>query len=53
MDGIELILTTISKKYFKMSDMGDVVQQEKKSTTPQQFEKDHTNLMTMRNIKLV
>jgi hypothetical protein len=38
---------------FKMNEMGDVVQQEKKSTTPQQFEEDHINLMTMRNIKAV
>jgi hypothetical protein len=28
------------KNYFKTSDMGDVVQQENKSTTPQQFEED-------------
>ncbi len=33
--------------------MGDVVQQEKKTTTPQQFEQDHIQLMTMRNIKVV
>ncbi len=33
--------------------MGDVVQQEKKSTTPQQLEEDHITLMTMRNIKAV
>jgi hypothetical protein len=32
--------------------MGDVAQQGKKSTTPQQFEEDLINLMTMRNIKL-
>jgi hypothetical protein len=32
--------------------MGDVVQQEKKSTTPQQLEEDHITLMTMRYIKL-
>jgi hypothetical protein len=31
----------------------DVVQQEKKSTTPQQLEEDHITLMTMRNIKAV
>ncbi len=30
-----------------------MVQQEKKSATPQQFEEDHNNLMTMRNIKAV
>ncbi len=41
------------KNYFKTSDMGDVVQQEKKSTTPQQLEEDHIQLMTMRHIKLV
>jgi hypothetical protein len=39
--------------YFKTNEMGDVVQQEKKSTTPQQFEEDYINLMTMRNIKAV
>jgi hypothetical protein len=33
--------------------MGDVEQQEKISTPPQQFEKDHIQLMTMRHIKLV
>jgi hypothetical protein len=33
--------------------MGDVVQQEKKSTTPQQLEEDHITLMTMRHIKAV
>ncbi len=33
--------------------MGDVVQQEKKSTTLQQFEEDHITLMTMRHIKAV
>jgi hypothetical protein len=31
--------------------MGDVVQPEKKSTTPHQFEEDHINLMIMRYIK--
>ncbi len=41
------------KNYIKTIDMGDVVQQEKKSTTPQQFEEDHIQLMTMRQIKLV
>jgi hypothetical protein len=30
-----------------------VVQQEKKSTTPQEFEEDHIQLRTMRNIKTV
>ena len=40
------------KNYIKTIDMGDVVQQEKKSTTPQQFEEDHIQLMTMRHIKL-
>ncbi len=29
------------KNYFKTSDTGDVVQKEKQSTTPQQFEEDH------------
>jgi hypothetical protein len=33
--------------------MGDVVQQEIKFTTPQQFEEDHIQLMTMRHIKVV
>ncbi len=37
--------------YFKTNEIGDVVQQEKKSSTPQQFEEDHSNLMSMRNIK--
>jgi hypothetical protein len=39
--------------YFKMNETGDVVQQEKKSTTPQQFEENHINLMTMKNVKAV
>jgi hypothetical protein len=39
--------------YFKTNEMGDVVQQEKKSTTPHQLEEDHITLMTMRNIKAV
>ena len=39
--------------YFKTNELGDVVQQEKKSTTPQQLEEDHITLMTMRNIKAV
>jgi hypothetical protein len=37
--------------YFKTNEVGDVVQQEKKSTTPQKLEEDHITLMTMRNIK--
>jgi hypothetical protein len=41
------------KNYFKKSDKGDKVQQEKKSTTRQQFEEDHIQLMTMRHIKVV
>jgi hypothetical protein len=32
--------------------VGDVVQQEKKPTTPQQLEEDHITLMTMRHLKL-
>ncbi len=40
-------------RYFKTNEMGDVVQQEKKSTTPQQLEEDHVTLMTMRHIKAV
>jgi hypothetical protein len=39
--------------YFKTNEVGDVVQQETKSTTPQQFEEDPITLMTMRNIKTV
>ncbi len=39
--------------YFKTNEVGDVVQQEKKSTTPQQLEEDHITLMTMRNIEAV
>jgi hypothetical protein len=39
--------------YFKTNEVDDVVQQEKKSTTPQQLEEDHITLMTMRNIKAV
>jgi hypothetical protein len=38
--------------HFKTNQMGDVVQQEKKSTTAHQFEEDHINLMTMRYIKI-
>jgi hypothetical protein len=40
-------------KYFKKNEVGDVVQQEKKSTTPHQFEEDHIYLMTMTYIKAV
>jgi hypothetical protein len=39
--------------YFKTIEMGDVVQQEKQSTTPQQLKEDHITLMTMRHIKAV
>jgi hypothetical protein len=39
--------------YFKTNEMGDVVQQEKTSTTPQQLEEDPITLMTMRHIKVV
>jgi hypothetical protein len=39
--------------YYQTNDMGDVVQQEKKTTTPQQFEEDHITLMAMRHIKAV
>ncbi len=38
--------------YFKTNEVGDVIQQEKISTTPQKLEED-LNLMTMRNIKAV
>jgi hypothetical protein len=41
------------KNYFKTSETGDVVQKEKMSTTPKQFEEDHIQLMTMRFIKAV
>ncbi len=41
------------KNYFKTNEMGDVVQQEKKSTTQLQFAQDHIQLTTMRNIKAV
>jgi hypothetical protein len=41
------------KNYFKTNEMGDEVQQGKKSTTPQQFEQDHIQLMTMWNIEAV
>ncbi len=40
------------KNYFKTSEIGDVVQKRKKSTPPQQFEEDHIQLMTMRNIRV-
>ncbi len=39
--------------YFKTNEVGDAVQQEKKNTTPQQLEEDHTTLMTLRKIKAV
>jgi hypothetical protein len=39
--------------YFKTNETGDVEQQEKKTTTPQQLEEDHITLMTMKNIKVV
>jgi hypothetical protein len=39
--------------YFKTNQLGNVVQQEKKSTTPKKLEEDHITLMTMRNIKAV
>jgi hypothetical protein len=42
-----------SISYFKTNEMGDVVQQEKKSTTPQQLEGGHITLMTIRHIKAV
>jgi hypothetical protein len=41
------------KNYFKTTDTGDVVQKEKQSTTPQQFEEDHIQLTTIRYIKVV
>jgi hypothetical protein len=39
--------------YFKTNEIGHVVQQEKKSTTPQKLGEDHITLMTMRHIKAV
>jgi hypothetical protein len=39
--------------YIKTNEMGDVVQQEKKSTTPNQLEENCITLMTMRHIKAV
>ncbi len=39
--------------YFKTNEVGDVVHQQEKSTTPQQLEEDHITLMTMRHIKAV
>jgi hypothetical protein len=39
--------------YIKTNEVGDVVQQERKSTPPQKLEEDHIPLMTMRNIKAV
>jgi hypothetical protein len=36
--------------YVKTNEMGDVVQQEKKTTTPKQLEEDHITLITMRHI---
>ncbi len=39
--------------YFKTNEMDDVVQQEKKSTTPHQLKEDHITLMTLRHIKAV
>ncbi len=41
------------KKYFKMSEMDNVIQKGKYSTTPQQFEEDYIQLMTIRFIKVV
>jgi hypothetical protein len=53
LDGIELILMITSQVISRQNEVGDVVQQEKKSTIPQQLEEDHITLMTMRNIKAV
>jgi hypothetical protein len=47
-----IITDNYFKNYFKTSDTGDVVQKEKQPTTPQQFEEDHIQLMTMRYIKV-
>jgi hypothetical protein len=52
LDGIESILMITSKIISKQ--MKWVMwYNKKKSTTPQQFEEDHIQLMTMRNIKAV
>jgi hypothetical protein len=39
--------------YFKTNEVGDVVEQEKKSTTPRQLEENHIILMTMKHFKAV
>jgi hypothetical protein len=39
--------------YFKTNEVGDVVQQETKYTTPQQLEEDHITVITTRLIKAV
>jgi hypothetical protein len=39
--------------YYQTNEIGNVVQQEIKSTSPQQFEEDHITLMTMRHFKAV
>jgi hypothetical protein len=52
MVGIELILRIISKIILKQVTWV-MWYNKKKTTTPQQFEKDHIHLMTIRHIKLV
>jgi hypothetical protein len=39
--------------YYQTNETGDVVQQEKQSTTQREFEEDHITLMTMKHIKAV
>jgi hypothetical protein len=39
--------------YYQTNEMADIVRKDKKSRSPQQLEKDHINLMTMRFIKAV
>jgi hypothetical protein len=53
MDGIELILTIISKSISKQVTLMIWYKRKKRFTTPQQFEEDHIQLMTMRYIKVV
>ncbi len=51
-DEIESILTITSQIISKQMKRA-IGSNKKKSTTPHQFEEDHINLMTMRNIKAV
>jgi hypothetical protein len=53
LDGIKSILTITSKIISKRVKWVMWYNKKKKSTTPQQFEEDHIQLMKMRNIKAV